>query len=282
MFVSIKMYYKHLFLFFLFVYTTHYSAQAQSVADSSIQCTLLPDTHIVPLFTADSRAHRLSIQKPFDNRGYVGGMGGIFPLAAISTHKKTAQLSVASTLYTTLQRWTDHGIILNADFFVDLFLDIQLNNRFSIRTGAGHTSQHLSDDALGAGYVPINYVRDYYQAFGIYQLAKYRFMGYGGVVFNHNFKTTYDISKKFMFQLGFEHSPVKFKVNNYLYWAADVKFREEFDYGTTQNYQVGYKYGVATKHVFRFALNYSKGYEERGQFYTKKRELTTVGLFFDF
>jgi hypothetical protein len=243
---------------------------------------ILPDKHIVPLFTADSRAHRLSIQKPFNDNGYIGSMGGVFPVVSLSKGNRALQLSTASTLYTTLTRWTNRGRLLNVDFFVDIFLDLKLNDHWALRSGIGHTSQHLSDDAIQENYVPIQYTRDYGQLFGVYTHERLRLLCYGGWIFNTNLKTNINYGAVSMFQLGFEHAPVKWFDNNYMYYAADIKFRGERDYTTIRNVQVGYKYARPGKHVFRFAFNYCSGMDERGQFYTQNRDFTTIGTYFDF
>lgn len=258
-------------------------AKAQSADSTKLQWTMLPEKHLVPLFTADSRAHRLSIQKPLNDNGYIGSMGGIFPVFSAGNHKRTFQFSAASTVYTTLRRWTDRGRLINVDFFVDFFGDLKLNEQWALRGGIGHTSQHLSDDAVvDEGARPINYTRDYGQLFGVYTHAKYNFRAYAGLTFNTNFKTTRSLGPILIPQIGWEHSPVKWKTNNFLYYAFDIKWRGELNYRTIQNYQLGYKYTIPYKHSLRFAINHSRGLDERGQFYTQTRNFTTFGFFFDF
>jgi hypothetical protein len=243
---------------------------------------ILPDKHIVPLFTADSRAHRISLQKPLNDNGYIGSMGGIFPLVAYTRGGRTLQFSAATTAYTTLRKWTNRGRLINVDFFVDFFLDLKLNEHWALRSGMGHTSQHLTDDAIVEGLIPIQYTRDYAQLFGVYTNTRHRLMLYAGWIFNGNLKTNVNYGMVSMFQLGFEHAPVKWFDNNYLYYAADVKFRGESDYRTIHNVQLGYKYARAGKHTFRFAAGYTGGMDERGQFYKQTREFTYLGIYFDF
>lgn len=258
-------------------------AQAQAPDSSRLKWTMLPDTHLVPLFTADSRAHRLSIQKPFNDNGYIGSMGGIFPVFSVTNNKSVFQLSAASTVYTTLRRWTDRGRLINVDFFVDIFGDLKINEKWAIRGGIGHTSQHLSDDAVvDEGKNPINYTRDYGQLFGVYHHAHHQFRMYAGLTFNTNFKTTRSLGPILIPQIGWEHNVLKWKKHNYIYYAFDIKWRGELDYRTIQNYQLGYKYNVPLKHTLRFAINHSRGLDERGQFYTQTRNFSTLGLFFDF
>jgi hypothetical protein len=253
---------------------------AQSSDSANLHWTLLPDSHLVSLFTADSRAHRMSLQKPFGDNGYIFSMGGIFPIVGVKYKKRAVQFSAATSIYSTLKRWTKRGLVENVDFFVDLYLDIYLNPTWAIRTGAGHTSQHLSDDALLAGLTPINYVRDYSQFFVIRKSRNG--MVYAGLYYNDNFKTTVDLSPKLIYELGFEQSVWRWFNHNALYIAADIKFRGEVNYKTSQQYQLGYKYQVPNKRAMRVALSHSRGMEDRGQFYTQTRSMVTLGVFLDF
>jgi hypothetical protein len=271
---------------------TVFATSAEDSSQTQPRFTFIPESRIIPLFTADQRAHRLSIQYIFkkDSAEFIGSMGGVFPVVNMQLGPRTLQFSVASTLYTTLRRSVSAGDLINTDFFVDLLLDLKWNEHFSFRTGMGHTSQHLSDDALKkfGNLTSINYVRDYYQLFVVYQLPRHSLMTYGGVYYNHNFKTTdadqhaFDKSGTPIFQLGFEHAPFRISPKGRVYYAGDIKFHGEFDYQTTQNLQVGVKFSNAQKKTFRTALNWSSGYEERGQFYTQQRSFFTLGLYFDF
>jgi hypothetical protein len=264
------------------IWLTQYS-KGQTSDSTKLKWTMLPETHLVPLFTADSRAHRLSIQKPFNDNGYIGSMGGIFPVFSVSKNKTVFQFSAASTVYTTLRRWTDRGRLINIDFFVDFFGDLKLSDHWALRGSIGHTSQHLSDDAVvDEGRNAINYTRDYGQLFGIYTNTHHNYRAYAGLTFNGNFKTTSSLGPILIPQIGWEHSPVKWKTHNFLYYSFDIKWRGELDYRTIQNYQVGYKYSIPSKHTLRFAINHSIGLDERGQFYTQTRNFSTFGFFFDF
>lgn len=259
------------------------SCFSQKADSLTLKWKVLPETHVVPLFTADSRAHRLSLQSPLTDNGFIGSMGGIFPIFSVERNKKTFQFSTASTVYTTLRRWTNRGRLINVDFFVDFFGDLKFSDKWVIRTGVGHTSQHLTDDAIiDLGINAINYTRDYGQLFGVYTHHHNLFRAYAGVTYHTTFKTTSDLGQVFIPQIGFEHNALKWKDHNYFYYAFDIKFRGELDYRTTQNYQAGYKYGIPGKHTFRFALNHSIGLDERGQFYTQNRNFSTLGIFFDF
>jgi hypothetical protein len=260
-----------------------FSVSGQSDTTQKLAWSILPQEHLVPLFTADSRAHRLSIQKTIQSNGYIGSMGGIFPVFTVAKGPRAFQFSVASTVYTTLLKWTDRGQLQNIDFFVDFFGDIKFNDHWALRGSLGHTSQHLSDDAMVTEKrIPINYTRDYAQLFGDYQNKQYRFRLYGGLTYNGNLKAVKSYGVVLMPQFGFEHSPVKWFLHNYLYYAADIKFRGESDYRTIQNYQIGYKYAIEKQHTFRFAFDHSRGMDERGQFYTQARNFSRFGFYFDF
>ncbi|MBC7382609.1 MAG: DUF1207 domain-containing protein [Bacteroidia bacterium] len=244
---------------------------------------MLPNKKLVPLFTADARAHRLSIQKILENNSYLASMGGIFPIIQVQRKNKALQLCMAGTTYIGLKRYINHGSVVNTDFFVDIYADAKISDHFLMRLGTGHTSQHLSDDAIVNGGIFTNYARDYHQLFGIYKNNKYRLFVYGGGLFNYNFKVdTIDISNKFLFQFGFEHVPFKLGSNQYIFYAADFKWREELNYRSTQHYQFGYKYQKNGLRALRIAYNYSTGVEERGQFYKQNITFSSIGLYLDF
>jgi hypothetical protein len=247
---------------------------------------LMPESHLIPVFTADQRAHRLSLVNVTGTTEFIGSMGGIFPVVRITRGKQILQMSAASTLYTTLVRQAQGGRLLNTDFFVDLFFDLELHPRWVVRWGAGHTSQHLSDD-VAHRILGINYVRDYYDFMGVFRLSPGQGFVYGGVVLNNNFKTTndsqaFDLSGTPLLRLGFEHAPLKVGPYGRLFYAADVKFKGELGYRTTQNVQAGIRFTNPHGRAIRFAFNYAWGYDERGQFYTKKRDFAGVGFYLDF
>lgn len=269
-----------------FLHASSLNANENKEDSSKIRFTFIPDTHIIPLFTADQRAHRLSVYSHIGTSEFIGSMGGIFPVAQLSRKNKSMQFSVASSLYTTLLRSGKGGTLINADFFVDLFFDLKLNEKFQFRFSSGHTSQHLSDDGSNL-YTPINYVRDYFQLFSIYQITAQHAFVYGGIILNHNLKTTdgtqaFDMSGKPSFQMGFEHVPFKISKQGSLFWGGDIKFRAENDLGTTQNIQAGIKFKNAHERVIRIAGNYSSGYDERGQFYTQQVNFVHLGFTFEF
>ena len=261
-----------------------------SVADDETDFIVLPRTHVMPLWSANSTAHRISAAKVLESNNYIGSMGGVFPLVSASRRDKVIQASVASTLYTQLVRPPGHLQVLNVDFFVDLFFDFQVSENVVVRFGPGHTSQHLTDDALEImGYVhSINYVRDYLQLFGCYQIPRFQGNLYGGFYYNYKFKiqdfdpNTPDDANRMIYEFGGEVAPVQLAPSVYLFTGLDIKVRSEASYGTSQNYQLGVKYSNSDGRTVRFAFNHRAGLEERGQFFLQHNTFNTFALYFDF
>ncbi|MDP1726357.1 MAG: hypothetical protein Q8M15_06205 [Bacteroidota bacterium] len=257
---------------------------AQTIDTTQVKWGVLPQKKLVPLFTADARAHRISIQRVLGNNSYLGSMGGIFPLIQVQKNKKVLQLCAAASTYLSLKRTGNHGSVENIDFFADVYLDAKITNYFLLRLGTGHTSQHLSDDAINKGAVFANYARDYHQLFGIYKNKKYDFFVYSGIVFNYNFKTVpgINISNTPIIQFGFEHTPIRFSKTQSVYYAADIKLRGELNYQNTHHFQLGYRLQKKNLKALRIACDYSAGLEERGQYYTGFRKFSSIGLYLEF
>src|SRR5437868_13917435 len=122
---------------FTALFMLNYAAIAQSVPTDTdtigtFRFTLMPESHLVPLFTADQRAHRISFLNLAGTSEFIGSMGGVFPIVRIERNEKALQFSAASSLYTTLVRHTGGGSLINTDFFVDLFFDLKLHERFLV------------------------------------------------------------------------------------------------------------------------------------------------------
>ncbi len=249
-----------------------------------LQFQLMPEK-LIPAFTADARTHRLQLLKRTQGTEFYGSMGTQFPIINAKGFNKILQVSLAGSTYLTLERYVKHGSVLNVDFFVDLLFDLELSKQWYLRGGLGHTSQHIADDALIAGITPKNYVKDYGQLFSIHRLLQNRLMFYEGFYYFDNFKIgetmPIDWSKKIMLQAGAEIQVLQWNKIYALYVAGDVKFRQEFNFGTTQNLQLGYVISKTQSKNIRLAYNYLSGYDERGQFYNKKVNLHTVGIYLE-
>lgn len=247
---------------------------------------LLP-SRLVPTFTADARAHRLQLLKTTQGSAFYGSMGGIFPAVQANVLNMPVQFSVAASTYLTLKRYVQRGEVINTDYFVDFLFDAQIAPKWYVRFGFGHTSQHLADDALNVGFVPRNYVKDYTQLQVMRYFLNRRLWCYAGGYYFKNFKIgdsiPVDWSGKVMLQTGAEADLYQFGQSCAIYAAFDVKFRQEFDFATTQGIQFGVKYHTQQNHrAMRLAYHYLSGYDERGQFYKDRINLHTLGVYFDF
>lgn len=278
-----------LYLLFICGSSGAQTAPVSSLTDSARTVTfeLLPRYKVIPVFTADARSHRLQLLKDLNSKGFIGSMGGQFPVFNVNALRKTLQFSVAATVYTTLNRYVGRGRVVNVDYFVDFLFDLELKPNWALRGGLGHTSQHLSDDAIESGLTPQNYAKDYVQLQTVHKLLRQRLMVYGGVYYFDNFKVTNqgvakDLSGNVMLQAGFEADAFRLSPITAIYVGGHVKFRQEFDFGTTHTVQSGIKFTPGSGRVMRFAYQFQGGYEERGQFYTNQINLQTVGLYFDF
>ena len=242
---------------------------------------------MVPTFTADARSHRLMLQKSTKELAFFGSMGGYFPMFNATIWGKTIQFSAGASTHLTLKRYVRRGEVLNVDFFADFLADLQMNKNWYLRTGFGHTSQHIADDAIVIGIPVKNYVKDYVQLQTMHKLFKQKMLLYGGFYYLHNFKigennSARDLSRKVMLQIGTEVDVYRITSTVVTYVAADVKFRQEFDFATTHALQAGFKIKPKQNKTIRLAYNYLGGYEERGFLYNTKCNLHTIGLYFDF
>lgn len=277
---------------YLIIFFTTALFKAYAKTDSlPFKIVVLPPYHIIPVLTPDTRAHQLSAIYTNNNSNkqheIIGSMGGVFPLAHLKSKLISAQLSAAASLYTTLLRSNNAGTIINNDYLVDIYLDISLTRNFKMRTGFGHHSHHLSDDALMQQKFPtaINYVKDYYQVGLVYLTQKE--MLYALLFYNHNFKTTdFDGANNYsgntLLQFGGEKQLAQLNKHISFFAGADLKLRQELAFGSTQNIQLGIKVNNSNMRNLRWVVNYTSGYEERGQFYKSKRDFFNSGLLFQF
>jgi hypothetical protein len=250
-----------------------------------IQYTI--ERHLVPIYAADSRAHRLGIQKNFQKSEFIASMGGQLPVWFFQRGKHKFQFEVAGTTYLTLLRSVNHGSVLNTDFFADVLLNYQWHKNWAIRIGTGHTSQHLSDDAIANAAFPLkNYARDYHQIGLSYKGNLNKYHLYSNLIYNYNFKTDRNYSGSAMLQVGFESNLtqifLKTRIVSSFILAADVKFRGEQNLKPTSNILFGYQFNHMAPQKIKLVVNYSSGADERGQFYLNSRDLLIAGIHAEF
>lgn len=245
--------------------------------------TLLPDRLMMPVFAANATAHGLSLTRILKNNQYIGGMGTMIPIVSATLGGHETQFVVGGTLYTQFLRSRTHLEVVNADFYVDFLVDYELDKGRILRAGIGHTSQHLVDDAIEIlGYQQsINYVRDYLQVFFLQRVRPINGHVYGGFYYQYRFRIPQPGNYHWLFEIGGEGLNEEVARNLFVYVAADIKFREESNFATTQNYQIGLRY-LGLTHALRFAYSHRTGLEERGQFYLQRVHWNTLGFYFDF
>lgn len=254
------------------------------IAQDSNFVSFVPKNQFVPSFTASGTEHRMTYAKQLSNSTFLAGLGGTFPAALIRYHGVECLVTVAGTVYTTLESAGIKFQVTNADYYADVMFDIPVSSETILRFGSGHTSHHLVDDAiiaLGSARV-INYARDYYQLFGVHTLSAIRGFVYGGTYYTHSFLINTRQDGNFLFQVGADGGSLPLTNQLELYGALDIKFRGEVNFGSTQSYQIGIRARGEILRAIRFAYTYRTGIEERGQFYDQRNNFQSIGLYFDF
>ncbi len=250
---------------------------------SAFQLHLLPAKKIVPSFSTNARAHRTSIAKNFSSNVLTASFGGIFPLADVSLFNSKFQNSLGATVYNSLMNPENHLHVITTDFFVDWLFDVPITDLFIIRFGPGHSSQHLTDDAIEIYKEhSLNYAREYFQLFGYYKLNATNGFVYGGVYDNYSFKISSAVPNGYIFEFGGEAFSTRLNNQLFAYTGLDIKYRSEVNYGASQNYQIGIRYNGEAGNTTRIALNYQTGFEERGQYYNQKIDVINVGLYLEY
>lgn len=237
----------------------------------------LPGARLAPLFSADTRAHRTYLQSNLENRTFYFAMGTQFP---VLQYKNRFQLLVGTSAHATMRRTGIKNAVLNTDYYVDLVADIKLMKYLYIRSAIGHTSHHLSDDGVTLGYINNNYQRDYISAHALFNYENV-YMLYGGVSYSTVFRATVTQTPKTMFQFGADVALFGSRKAGYVFIAFDTKWKEEVSFGSTSNTMIGYRYINPNFQTFRFVLQNTAGYDERGQFYNSKVNIVSLALQFE-
>ena len=254
------------------------------MAQDSSFVTLIPDTRFIPSFTASGTEHRISYAKYLTNESFFAGLGGSFPAAIVRYKRIECLITVSGTVYTTLASSGVKFQVTNADYYADVTFDIPVSDATVLRFGSGHTSHHLVDDAviaLGTARV-LNYARDYLQFFAVENAPVIRGFVYGGTYYSHSFLINTHRDGQFLFQAGADGGNFPLFHPLELYGAADIKFRSEVNYGSTQSFQIGVRAKKENFRAIRLAYTFRTGMDERGQFYDQRTANHSIGLFFDF
>ncbi|MFN9520180.1 MAG: DUF1207 domain-containing protein [Bacteroidota bacterium] len=234
----------------------------------------LPGSRMAPLLSADSRAHRTYLQSTMENRTFYFGIGTQLP---VLQYNNRFQLLVGTSAHATMRRTSIKNAVLNTDYYLDIVADIKLMKYLYLRSSIGHTSHHLSDDGVSLGYVNNNYQRDYISVHALFNYDNVYTL-YGGVCYNTVFRATVTQTPKSMVQFGADVALFGSRKAGYIFVAFDTKWKEEVNFGRTTNALIGYRYFNSTNQAFRFVLQNTSGYDERGQFYNSKVNIVSLAL----
>jgi hypothetical protein len=245
--------------------------------------TLFPRERVVPLFSANPTAPQFSAGQTFENRNVSASMGALFPMIDLQWDGFKAQLSVGSSVYAYLNP-PEKVNLISTDFYIDfIVIDIPLSNEWALRIAPGHTSHHLSDNAYAQSGLskPVDYVRDYWEVFGIYRSARLKGFVYGGALYAYTHLIDKETYKPWMLEIGGEFLQTPVIENIVGYAAVDLKFRQEAKFSTTQNYQIGLRFVNSAGFSLRLAYNHRAGVDERGQFIPRHVRWNMLAVYLD-
>lgn len=254
------------------------SASAQILPGIS----LFPDSTLVRPFSADAHAHRMDVEDIALSRNIRASMGAVIPFFGIDVRSIHAQASLGASIHSEIHPLGQAHVVSN-DYYIDyLILDVALEQDHYVRFVTGHTSHHLSDNWYERLKLTtaLRYSRDYLKLFYIYGNREGS-MFYAGADYAYIFTIGQRISRPWTFQAGGEldggniYGPVN------LFGAVDVKFRQEVGFAATMTYQIGATMPMRRSHNVRIAYQFRHGIDERGQFYSQHRTLSTIGIYFD-
>lgn len=240
---------------------------------------LFPPKTLIDSFVADGTAHRFGAEKAFEVNEVFASMGGIFPVLESFSLGFPAELSVGASAHLTLEPGESIAIISN-EYYVDfLLIDILWSDRFFSKFGMGHTSHHLGDRAaLLAKRLVTDYSRDYAKGAVGYSWGGGRL--YAGANYGYGFVIDVPVHKPWLLEVGGDAAVYRFNRECVLFVAADLMFRQESGFGSTQRFRTGFEFRRAG-HIFRIAMAYKAGLDERGQFYQQRNSSFSAGLFVD-
>ena len=260
----------------LFIFFIIQSLPAQSITG----ITLFPDEEFIRSFSADARAHRMSVENILFSKDLRASMGAKVPVFGINLDGTTAQTSLGASVHFELHPVGQAQIVSN-DYYIDfLILDVLLMKGHFARFVMGHTSHHLSDNWYERLQfsTSVRYSRDYVKVFYIYDCDRAS-QYYLGVDYAYIFTIGQKIAKPWTFQAGGEIELAKIYDSIRLYGAADSKIRQESQFAATTTVQIGAKMPMRQFQSIRLAYQYRFGLDERGQFFPQHRRLHTIGLY---
>jgi hypothetical protein len=245
-----------------------------------VRFSVFPEERLFPRLIADGTTHQLGIDKDLLTRQWFGHIGAMRPVLEVTFCGHAVQAGIGATVHTSILREPGVLQVVTADFSVDFPVDIKVSENFVLRTGYGHFSAHLVDDGIEIlQKQSVNYAKDFVTLLGAFALPVI-----GGHVYSGgrwDFHSLPEESKHWVVQCGFEAGNLLLWPDVRIYAAMDIKLKSEVAWGSTQSYQLGFKFFERNGSALRVAYTYRTGFDDRGQFYREKTDFSLVGVFFD-
>ena len=205
---------------------------------------ILPSRNRFPVFSADPLMPSFSVQKIFGSDDLIAKFGATIPLIALQAHGLPAQVAVAGAAIPFLQSPGGGLRVVSTDFHFFAGASLSWSPEFSCRLGYGHTSHHLNDDAIvrTPALVPLNYARDYLSADGVLFIPSWHGLVYWGINYAFQFQAAARDPKPVWILFGGVPTKVQLFDSCSLYCAFNLRFRQEFQFAATQNYQLGIEF----------------------------------------
>jgi hypothetical protein len=238
-----------------------------------------PGDKIFPSFTADALTHQISLSHVTENRDWVGTIGGSIPVVQANLPDVTIEVSAAVSTFNRLI--SPPGLtVYTTDYKVDFPLDVRISDN-AFRFGLGHYSCHFVDDGIELlGKHSIQYVKDYAMLAVARDISLIRGHVYVAAQWTYHNVPVRD--KKWQLQLGCEAGNISLSRFVQLYCAIDTKLKQEVGWGSTQNYQIGARFFMKNVRALRIAYTIRRGFDERGQFFNNREDISLVSAFIDF
>jgi hypothetical protein len=250
---------------------------AQSIVGDHVR--IFPETTFVSPFTAETHAHRMRAENIALSKNVRASMGDRFPVFGISLFGTEMLASLGGSVHFEL-RPNGQAHVVSNDYYVDyLILDIRLAESHYARFVTGHTSHHLSDNTFERLQLTtaFTYSRDYVKLFWVYEKNQQSQFYLGGD-YAYIMTIGQRLSRPWILQSGGKVPLGEFYGMFTLFAAADCTVRQDAGFAATNTVQLGVSMAMQYGRIIRFALQYRKGLDERGQFIPQHRELSTIGF----
>lgn len=251
-------------------------SQEISETGSSDQWKAFPRQRLFYRILADPRDVQMSMGYLLQRNelsGKIGYSGGLFQ---ISPWGYPIQFRIESNVFVVFKANSATFPIQTTDFAIGFPFDIR-KDYFSARLKWAHISSHLGDEIPRASEIRIDYSREFWEVLGAYEISAFRF--YGGFIW------AYHVLPKvgpWTMHFGAEWFGTPFHKSIYPYAAVDLKSRQEVEWSTDVNIQVGLIVGNHKTQGMRLTLEFFDGHSNQGQFFERKERDLNLVVFFDF